>query len=345
MRIAKTRPRSRLDNFVIFTGSARFTLWQLALLGLANLLYYREVPYGEVLLLTSLSLALVNLVSAINTQTSLRRNKALLVFHVSLAAMVILAGIGRLTYLKGRLELTQGAVFSGELLESEQGLFHRNTLNKLRFENLGYRVNYRKGLKRNNTINKIAWMDRGGKRRVSEIGDQFPLILDGYRFYTSFNKGFSLVFTWQGTRGPVTGNVNLPSFPAREFEQAQYWQIPGTEKMIWSQLVPEKKIVTREQFFVLGELTNHHVVVRFENERFEMHPGEKVRLAEGRLQYEGVRQWMGYKVSYDWTRPWMIASCLMAIIAMMFYFVNKFLSSPVKTPNHNLCHHDTGGGL
>jgi hypothetical protein len=317
-------------NLVMIAGSTRFTLWQLGLLGFANLLYYQDVPYGEVLLIASLTLALVNLVSAIKTQTLLRRNKALLMFHVSLAAMVILAGIGQLTYLKGRLELTQGTVFSGELIESEQGMFHRNALNKLRFENLGYQVNYREGLNRNNTINQVAWIDPGGKPHVSEIGDQFPLILNGYRFYTSFNKGFSLVFTWQGITGPVTGNVNLPSFPAREFEQAQYWQIPGTNKMIWSQLVPAKRIVTPEQSFVLGELTDHHVVVRFDDERFEMRPGEKVRLLEGTLHYEGVRQWMGYKVSYDWTRPWMIASCLIAIIAMMFYFIDKFLSSPLR---------------
>ena len=316
-------------------GSPRFTLWQLGLLGTVIVLYYSKAPYGEALLIASLSLASMNLICAILTRTPLRTNKALLLFHVSLVALVVLAGIGQLTYLKGRLELTQGTVFTGELLESQQGVLHRNKLDTLRFENLGYEVNYRKGLKRNDTINHVAWIDTSGFRHTTDIGDQLPLILAGYRFYTSFNKGFSLLFTWQDANGRVTGNVNLPSFPAREFEQAQFWQIPNTDMKFWSQLVPKKKIVTLEQAFVLGELPDHHVVMRFNDERFEMLPGQKVDLAEGTLYYEGVRQWMGYKVFYDWTRPWMIAACLISIMAMMFYFINKFQSAiPDPQPEH-----------
>ena len=342
MKIAKIRPSHVLRSLVSFAGSTRFTLWQLALLGIANLLYYQQFPYGDVLLIVSLCLALVNLTSAIFTQASLRMNNSLLVFHVSLAAMIVFAGIGQLTYLKGRLELTQGAVFTGDVLESQQGIFHRNRLDKLQFKNLGYKVGYRAGLKRNRTINQVAWIGQGGNWQVSEIGDQHPLVIDGYRFYTSFNKGYSLVFSWQDARGYVTGSVNLPSFPAREFEQAQYWQIPDTNKLIWSQLVPEKKIVTLEQAFELGELEDHHIVMRFDDQRFEMRPGEEVKIGGGTLYYEGVRQWMGYKVVYDWTRPWMIAACLIAIAAMMFYFISKFRASPLGIPDQPLLHRNRG---
>jgi cytochrome c biogenesis protein len=150
------------------------------------------------------------------------------------------------------------------------------------------------------------------------------------------------VFSWLDVRGIVTGSVNLPSFPAREFEQAQYWQIPDTNKLIWSQLVPEKKIVTLEQAFELGELDDHHIVMRFDDQRFEMQPGDEVKIGGGTLYYKGVRQWMGYKIVYDWTRPWMIAACLMAIIAMMFYFISKFRSSPLEIPDQHLLHRDTG---
>ena len=329
MKIAKIHLNKYVRQSVVLLGSTRFTLVQLIGLVAAILMYYQEFPHANLILLASFSLAVCNLLCAMFTQNSIKNNPVLLVFHLALVVLVILAGVGQLTYLKGRLELTEGIVFQGDLLELDEGFLHRNSLDEIKFQNLGFEVDYKPGLKRNRTNNTIAWTDSNGQDYVSVIGDQHPLVIDGYRFYTSFNKGYSLLFTWQDAQGSSLGSVHLPSFPAREFEQAQFWNLPGSDFKIWTQLVPHQKIVKLDQAFEFGGLLDHHVIVRMNDTRMEMLPGASRRIGDGQLVYHGVRQWMGYNVYYDSTRSWMIAACLVAIFSMALHFLHKFRSSPI----------------
>jgi cytochrome c biogenesis protein ResB len=40
-------------------------------------------------------------------------------------------------------------------------------------------------------------------------------------------------------------------------------------------------------------------------QRVELTPGSEVQLAEGRLRYEALTTWMGYRVFYDPTIQWL----------------------------------------
>ena len=65
-------------------------------------------------------------------------------------------------------------------------------------------------------------------KKAGIIGDQTPLVLEGYRFYTTSNKGFAPVFVWQPAGGAAErGSVHLPPYPVLQFAQQVEWTPPG----------------------------------------------------------------------------------------------------------------------
>ena len=182
-------------------ASARLTLAIIVLLALGVIVYAPAAGRGAWLVVTPLTLGAVNLIAAILTNGVLRRNTALLMFHFALLAIVVLAAAGRLTYLKGQLELAEGETFTGQLTQSESGPWHRSRLEQAAFRNDGYTIRYAKGIKRADTRNAVQWLDDVGHAQQAVIGDHTPLTRQGYKFYTSFNKGFAPVFVWQPHAG------------------------------------------------------------------------------------------------------------------------------------------------
>jgi len=156
-----------------------------------------------------------------------------------------------------------------------------------------------------------------------------PLSLYGYKFYTSHNKGFAPVFTWHSNAGePVLGSVHLPSYPAHEYRQAQTWTPPGSKTAVWVMLQFDEVILDPDKTSEFRLPAEHKLVVRAGEERRELRPGESMRLADGVLEYNGLRSWMGYTVSYDFTLPWLLAAGVLAVGSMAVHFWRKFAVRP-----------------
>ena len=310
-------------------GSARLALALIALLGAAVLATYLDVLPGPWPLAAVLALIAVNLGCAVLANAVFRRQTALLVFHLALMALVLLVAAGRLTYLKGRVEVSTGAAFEGVLTESEAGPWHRSRLAAVRFTNAGFTIDYHPGIKRDRTANTVVWRDDEGRARRAVVGDNQPLVLAGYRFYTSPNKGFAPVFTWTPMRGtPHRGTIHLPSYPIHEHGQALEWTLPGTGVTAWTMLQFDEVLLdpARASRFRLPE--KHALVLRVGEARHVLRPGERLRLAQGELAYEGLTTWMGYTVVSDWTMPWVLAACLVAVGSLALHFWRRFAARP-----------------
>lgn len=310
------------------TGSLKVALIILMLL-LAGVLAVLEMDAKPTWALAlPLLLFALNLLAAILTQPKFRGQLWLLAFHVSLLVMVLLAGIGRLTYLNAHAEVSSGQEFDGELLDIEQGPLHPGHYSGVRFENLGFDIHYHLGLTRGATYNRVRW-EEGGQIRTAEIGDQTPLVLGGYRFYTSFNKGFAPYFTWTSMRGSVTsGTVHLPSWPLNEYSQSQEWLPPDRERPIWIQLQFEDLILDPLASSRYRVPKDPMIVVRDRDQRYELLPGETVEIAGGLLTFHEVSTWMGYKVFYDPTIPWLMAASMLAVLCLAMHFLQKFRGRP-----------------
>lgn len=323
-----------ITQFVRTLASLKLTLVALFLFAAGVMDAYFTTSNTAWVLVLPLLLLSVNLLAAIGTNHVFRRSGPLLIFHLALLALVVLVALGRMTSLKGHLELSEGEEFNGQLTEAESAPWHRSTLDQVHFRNEGFSVSYAPGLKRERTRNAVRFVDAEGMERFEEIGDQHPLILNGYRFYTSPNKGYAPAFLWYPAAGgePMLGTVHLPSYPANAYRQARDWVLPGTAVRVWTMLQFDETILNPEKPSQFRFPENFMVIVRVGETRYELKPGGEVKLAEGRLVFQGLRSWMGYTVFYDRTLHWLLGTALVAVAALAWYFWNKFAAQPWDRP-------------
>ena len=314
-------------------GSLRLAAAILVLFGACVMATYVTGAGSSAWLALPFALFAVNLGCAVLTNAVFRAQTALLVFHLALIVIVLLAAAGRMTYLKGQLELSTGENFSGTLTQAEAGPWHAPALDRARFVSHGFTINYHPGIKRDRTENAVEWTDDAGRRQRAVIGDNQPLVLAGYRFYTSPNKGFAPVFSWYPAGGAAQrGTIHLPSYPMNEYRQALEWTVPGTDLKLWTLLSFDEVLLdpARPSRFRLPDA--HVLVVRVGDARHELKPGDRLVLPPGVLEYEGLTTWMGYTVFYDWTLPWLLAACLLAVASLGWHFWRKFAVRPWDAP-------------
>ncbi|MDH3354219.1 MAG: cytochrome c biogenesis protein ResB [Chromatiales bacterium] len=312
-----------------YLASLKLTLWLLGLFLIAVSISYLLPAVSNGWLALPLFLLAVNLLAAIIDNPKFRQQLPLLSFHIALLLLLLLIATSQLTSLKGEAEVTTGERFSGELVSYRAGPLHQWNLQKVEFLLDKFSINYAPGLQREKTIAQVRWIDQDGKQQLKKVGDQYPLILNGYRFYTSHNKGFSPVFSWHSLQGETkSGSIHLPPYPAQEYRQALEWNIPGSTQKIWTQLQFDEVILNpdkRSQFHVPQY---HRLAVRIDETRYLLQPGEGINLADGRLIYESLQTWMGFSVTSDWTLPWLFASGLAAVLSIGWHYGRKFSARP-----------------
>ena len=276
-------------------ASLKLTLVGMALLGVGAVLSYdNPVDTSIWVLVAPLALLAVTLAAAILTNPRINRQPGLLVFHVCLLALVLLAGVGRLTHLDAHLEIAQGQAFRPELMmDVREGPLHTGVLDRVAFTQGRYTVDYAPGLKRGLTHSQVFLPTPDGSMQEIDVGDDRPLVLERYRFYTTHNKGFVPVLTWIPQNGePVSGRVHMPSYPLFDYKQDNSWTPPGTDEVIkfWLQLSTG---MTLEDAWVLdGRNSSGVLVVTSGDQRSELKPGEEVALSHGRLRYDYLTTWM-----------------------------------------------------
>lgn len=309
-------------------ASLKLTAALLPLLAAGVLWAY--VAGARALLAVAVPMALLclNLLAAIFANAAFRRQAPLLVFHVALLALVTLAAAGRLSYLNGRAELATGEQFA-ELLDAERGPLHVSRLERVAFVNEGFEIDYAPKWKRMETRNRVRWRAADGGVREGIIGDQTPLVLEGYRFYTTSNKGFAPVFVWQPARGAVRrGTVHLPPYPALQFGQQADWVLPGTDRKITVRLRVDEDLIDFERTSAFRLPPQRDLQIELEGRAHTLSPGATLELGAGRLRYEGLTTWMGYVVFSDWTMPWLLAAAAAAAAALGWHFWRRFSSRP-----------------
>jgi cytochrome c biogenesis protein len=298
------------------------------MLAAATLAAYLADGIGALTLGVPLALLTVNLVAAVLTNATFRRQPALLMFHLSLIAIVMLLAASRLTAVAGRFELTEGTAFDGTLLSSTSGPLAAPV--RASFVNAGFSVEYGTGLKRGRTRNEVRWIDADGTERQQVIGDQTPLVVNGVKFYTTSNKGFAPLFDWVADgETPVRGAVHLPSFPLHEAEQVREWKPVAGAAAIRVSLRLLDTVLDPSRPGTLRLPVRHVVRVRAGDVEADLLPGQGVSIAGGQLRYLGLRTWMGYKVAYDPVVTWLLAAALVAVLALVAHYLIKFRRHPL----------------
>ena len=315
-------------RLIAHIGSLRSTLAGMALLALAVLAGQVAAPLLGLMLAVALAALAANLVAALVVHPAFRRQLPLLVAHLALLALVVLVALSRLLSLDGRFELTQGVPFDGALIDARAGALHRADLAPLALRHDGFEIDYAPGRKRNATRNTVHWRDGDGRPQSAVIGDHRPLVVEGFRIYTSPNKGFAPLLTWKPVQGaPVTGAVHLPSYPMHELKQSREWLLPDGRE-VWVQLAFDENLIDPAAAARFRLPSDHRLVVRAGTQRAALQPGASVELPGGTLVYEGLRTWMGYRVTRDPTLPWLLAAALLSAFAFAWHYVAAFRAAP-----------------
>ncbi len=309
-----------------YLAAPRLTLIGMAMLAVgAALSYDNPVSTPVWVLVAPLALLALNLLAAIVTNPRIHQRGGLLVFHLALLGVVALVAVGRLIHMEAHVELNDGAVFNAsELIDVQQGPWHQGRLDAVRFVQGPWTVDYGPGMVRGLTHSSVRALDERGVWQVLDVGDDRPLLLHGYRFYTSFNKGFSAVLTWMPFQGePVTGTINMPAYPLYDFRQTNRWQPEGGDEIrFWLQL--ETGLTDQHAWVLSPRDSRATLIVKTADERVELAAGERVRLPGGWLRYDRLSSWMGYKVFYEPTISWLFIVAVIGVLGLAVHFWGRF---------------------
>jgi cytochrome c biogenesis protein len=248
-------------------------------------------------LVAPLALLWLNLLAAMGTHRVLRRG-GLGVFHAALLVALVLVALGRLLHFDGRVEVTEGGRLDGAAIEvTSSGPWHGDAWRALRFEQGAIAVDYAPSLKRAATVSEV--LRPGGA--LARVGDTLPLVLDGYRFYTTHNKGYAALIEFAPPGAPPErGALHMPSYPLFDWKQEQSWRAPnGAALRFW--LRPDAPAAADARWRFDPSRAQATLVVEVDGRRSELRAGDAIDGAFGRLRYERVVGWMGYRISHDAT--------------------------------------------
>lgn len=274
----------------------------------------------------------INLLAAILSNARFRADVPLLVFHVALLALIVLVVLARLIYLDARTTLTQGQGFEGTPEFSEHGPLYAGGLSQIHYFNDGLTAHYSEKGDYLGTYNRVRWQGADGRWRETEIGDDRPLVLRGYRIYATVHRGLSPLFRWQPRQGePTLGTVQLRDHrKADELPPAVGWKLPDGPE-VWVQLnfspLPTPRGSSQKDLGA-AEL-EHALVLRSGDRREVIKIGDSVEFPEGRLSYLRLDSWMSYRIVYDPTVPWIIAVIFVGLGSLCWYYLARFQRNPI----------------
>lgn len=333
-----TRPSATARAALVALGSPRLTVAFFLLMAASALWTAQAGIAPTVTTALPLSLLVVNLVAAIATNPRFRRDLPLLLFHLALLAFVILLLAARLTYFDGAAILTAGTAFEGKLVKNARGPLHGDGPEALRFANQGFNERFPARGQYHTTYNRIGWQDKSGATGVAEIGDDHPLVLDGYRIYTTGRRGFSPMFRWRPTSGTdELGTVQLPDNGDNGLGPAVEWKLPDG-RSAWVLLSLDEQAIPAPGSARHGlgaNDINHHLVLRADEQRHELRPGDTVELVTGQLTYLKLDSWMGYRIVKDLTEPWLVATVLVGVGALLWFYARLLRPSDDIDPKEN----------
>jgi cytochrome c biogenesis protein len=270
-----------------------------------------------------LALMVVNLLAALATNVRLRREPALIVFHLALVALCLLAGLDALTRFHGRIELVEGqSLQTAEVQVVERGIWHRLRLGEVVLKQGTIEVDFAPGLNRQQTRSTISTLESGREKQL-ELGQARPLMLLGYRFATTPNKGHAIVLSWRGANGSVMhGAVHFPSYPAQEWRQQRTWRTPAGETITLA-LQPHRRPPVDSAWVLRSDELRAETTLSAHGVSRALVPGKWHQLRGGALRLDEVRLWMGYRIDYQPLMQWMLFVALAGIAALACYFYKR----------------------
>ena len=307
-------------------ASLRLTLAGLAAL-IANSFAISQWPDEAIpWLVLPLSVLAFNLLAALLVRHAFRQQAALLLFHVGLLGVLLLVAAGVLMRFDGSVEVVEGSAFNAaSVTDRGRGWLHPDRLDRVYFTQGPVEVNYLPGLRRDTTHSRVALGRADGPAIRRDVGDREGFTSNGYRFMTTFNKGYAVLLLWRDAAGTeAIGAVNFPSFPEFDWKQVNGWTTPAGESLTLelklAGRVPEQTAWTLNSRDV-GYAVGISGGALAEN---TVGPGESVAVTGGEITVVDLRLWMGYRIDYNPLLPWLLTAAFLSLGALGVHMAQKF---------------------
>jgi cytochrome c biogenesis protein len=277
-------------------------------------------------LVLPLSLLAVNLLAALLVRHAFRQQAALLLFHVGLLGVLLLVAAGLLTRFDGSVEVVEGTAFHASgVTDRGRGWLHPDRLQRVRFSQGPLEVNYLSGLRRDTTHSRVMVRQPDGTEIRRDVGDREGFTSNGYRFMTTFNKGFAVLVLWRDKAGrEAIGTINMPSFPEFEWKQSNVWTTPAGESLTvelkLAERVPEKSPWTLSS----GDVGYEVGISGGARAATTVAPGQPLAVRDGEITVVDLRLWMGYRIDYNPLLPWLLTAAFLSLGALAVHMAQKF---------------------
>jgi len=315
-------------------ASLKLTLAGLAAL-IANAFAISQWPDAAMpWLVLPLSVLAANLLAALLVRHAFRQQAALLLFHVGLLGVLLLVAAGVLTRFDGSVEVVEGTAFDARSVTPRgTGWLHPDRLHHVRFSQGPLEIDYLSGLRRDTTHSRVVVTQADGTEVRRNIGDRQGFTSNGYRFMTTFNKGFAVLVLWRGADGrEALGTVNFPSYPKFDWKQRKDWTTPAGEtlslELKLAERVPKDSpwtLSSRDVGYEVGISGGTHAGTTVK-------PGEPVAVKGGEIRAVDLRLWMGYRIDYNPLLPWLLTTAFLSLGALGVHVALKFRVPRVDDP-------------
>lgn len=307
-------------------ASLRLTLAGLAVL-IVNSFAVSQWPDAAIpWLVLPLAVLALNLLAALLVRHAFRQQAALLLFHVGLLGVLLLVAAGVLMRFDGSVEVVEGSAYNAvSVTDRGRGWLHPDRLDRVQFTQGPVEVNYLSGLRRDTTHSQVALGRADGPGIRRDVGDREGFTSNGYRFMTTFNKGYAVLVLWRDAAGTeAIGAVNLPSFPEFEWKQANDWTTPAGELLTLELKLAER--VPEESPWTLSSRDVGYEVGISGGALAEttVAPGEPVAVKGGEITVVDLRLWMGYRIDYNPLLPWLLSAAFLSLGALGVHMAQKF---------------------
>jgi cytochrome c biogenesis protein len=156
------------------------------------------------------------------------------------------------------------------------------------------------------------------------VGDDTPLVLEGYRFYTTSNKGLAVALHWQAATGaPMAGLLHLPSYPFYDYMQENAWTAPDGRELRM-RVKPDRETPVEQAWTLDPRAMQGTLLIDAPDGRHELRPGQAVAFGDAALRYDGLVGWMGYRIFYDPTLLPMLGAALVGVLGLGWHLWRRW---------------------
>ena len=309
-----------MRQFLAVLGSLKLALAGMLML-LSVILYDLKIAsLPPIWMALCLALLCLNLLMVVVVRPQFRRQPALLMFHLCLAAVAGLAALQSLVVFDARIEQAENQPFDVENVEIiTRGPWHADQLHEVRFRQGTVTVDYRPELRRGQTLSTI-YQQLAGTQHSTIFGDTVSYQDRGYRFVTTPNKGYALTLVWRDDNGgQISGSIHMPSYPLQEWDQRQQWRTPAGETVALMLELPPVPTAVAWQLSS-DNFDGRVLLVRADGSELELPRNKAVALVGGSLELTWVGLWIGYSIEYNPLLPWLFASAALGVAALGWHF-------------------------